>query len=52
MVYFRNTTSHLYSEEKAEESYHNILAKFYPELRYIQIQMEGAVVESTGSSQE
>ncbi len=43
MVYFRNSTSHTYDENNADKGYTDICLKFYPELRYLQMKVGGAI---------
>jgi nucleotidyltransferase substrate binding protein (TIGR01987 family) len=43
MVLARNSTSHNYSEEKAGKIYSDICNIYYPELKYLQLQLKGVI---------
>lgn len=43
MILSRNATSHTYAENKAEEIYEKICSDFYPELKHLQMQLEGVI---------
>jgi hypothetical protein len=49
MMKARNTTSHLYDEEAANKIVKDIRDKYYPELRYLQIQL-GVMVDARTDS--
>ena len=47
MIIARNSTSHNYNEEKASKIYADICNIYYPELKYLQLQLEGVINGNT-----